>query len=79
MSAACLPVPLVATHLFSFLLIPATMFTFWTRAKELEAAGAKDPLTAQIGISFLMVAIAGEIGWHVTQVCFMMAFTLHER
>lgn len=69
--------PLVGAHLFSFMLIPASMSVFWTRAQELEAAGARNPLTALVGISLLMVAIAGEIGWHVTQVAPRHLLTAH--
>lgn len=38
------------------------------RAQALKSAGAQDPFTAMVGLAFIMVAIAGEIGWHVTQV-----------
>ena len=60
-------VPLIATHLFAFVVIPATMWVFWTRAKSLKAAGAREPFVALTGLAFLAVAIAGEMGWHVTQ------------
>lgn len=52
------------------MLIPASMSIFWTRARELEAAGARNPLAA-------LVAIAGEIGWHVTQVAPRHLLTAH--
>ncbi len=57
-------VPLIATHLLTFALVPSTMWVFHTRANSLKSAGAQDPLMAIIGLSFLMVSIAGEIGWH---------------
>ena len=59
---------LVATHLFPFVLLPAAMYTFWLRAGPLREAGAHSPFLALLGISFIMVAVAGEMGWHVGQV-----------
>lgn len=44
------------------------MYVFYTRSKELKAAGAQDPFTAMVGLSYIAVAIAAEMGWHVTQV-----------
>jgi len=60
-------VPLVATHFFTFILIPATMYVFFTRSQALKDVGAQDPFTAMVGLSYIAVAIAGEMGWHVTQ------------
>lgn len=58
---------LVATHLAPFALLPAAMHTHWSRAPALRRAGARDPFLAVLGLAFIMVAIAGEMGWHTTQ------------
>ncbi|KAK9808670.1 hypothetical protein WJX72_001717 [[Myrmecia] bisecta] len=58
---------LIATHLFAFALIPTSMYVFYQRAPVLERWGAKSPFTGILGLSFLMVSIASEIGWHVSQ------------
>lgn len=60
-------VPLIATHLLTFALIPTAMYVFYTRAPQLSAWGASDPFVAIVGVSYIMASIAGEIGWHVTQ------------
>ncbi|KAL4422594.1 hypothetical protein ABPG75_008791 [Micractinium tetrahymenae] len=59
--------PLIATHLFTFILSPATMYVFYTRAQALKGKGAQDPFVAMVGLAFVMVAIAGEMAWHVNQ------------
>jgi len=58
---------LVGTHLFAFLLIPAAMYVFYSKIDELKDARARSPFVALMGMSFMMVAIMGEIGWHVQQ------------
>ncbi|KAK9840925.1 hypothetical protein WJX81_000836 [Elliptochloris bilobata] len=59
--------PLISTHLLAFGLMPTAMFVFYKRAPRLLAWGADSPITSIIGLSFLMVSIAGEMGWHVSQ------------
>jgi len=58
---------LVGTHLFAFLLIPAAMYVFYSKIDELKEDRARSPFVALLGLSFMMVAIMGEIGWHVQQ------------
>jgi hypothetical protein len=53
--------------MFTFFLVPSAMYVFYTRSQALKDSGAQDPFTAMLGLSFIMVAIAGEMGWHVTQ------------
>jgi len=58
---------LVGTHLFAFLLIPAAMYVFYSKIDGLKDARARSPFVALMGMSFMMVAIMGEIGWHIQQ------------
>ncbi|KAL3687401.1 hypothetical protein R1sor_013710 [Riccia sorocarpa] len=60
-------VPLIATHLLAFALFPFAMHVFWVRAPQLQQMKARNPFSSILGFAFLMVAIAGEIGWHVGQ------------
>lgn len=57
---------LILTHVFAFALIPLAMRVF---GKSLLILGhpPKIIFASQLGLSFIMVAIAAEIGWHVTQ------------
>lgn len=59
--------PLIATHFFTFILVPATMYVFYTRSQALKGKGAQDPFVSMVGLAFVMVAIAGEMAWHVNQ------------
>ena len=57
---------LIATHILTFALIPLAMRVFY---KSLIILGwsSKAIFASQLGLSLIMVAIAAEIGWHVTQ------------
>ena len=57
---------LVLTHVLTFALIPLAMRIF---GKSLVILGhpLKIIFATQLGLAFIMVAIASEIGWHVTQ------------
>ena len=48
-------VPLIATHLLAFGLMPTGMWVIGQRATQLKRWGAKDPFVAQLGLGFLMV------------------------
>ncbi|AFY39556.1 hypothetical protein Lepto7376_3339 [[Leptolyngbya] sp. PCC 7376] len=57
---------LVSTHILTFALIPVAMRIFYEGLKNLQVP-SKSIFASQLGLGFVMVAIAGEIGWHVTQ------------
>jgi hypothetical protein len=57
---------LIITHILTFALIPLAMRVFYKSLIILEWS-AKAIFASQLGLSFIMVAIASEIGWHVTQ------------
>ncbi|MBV6627772.1 MAG: hypothetical protein KI793_33430 [Rivularia sp. (in: Bacteria)] len=57
---------LIATHILTFALIPLAMRVFYKSLIILEWS-SKAIFASQLGLSFIMVAIAAEIGWHVTQ------------
>lgn len=57
---------LIATHILTFALIPLAMRVFYKSLIILEWS-SKAIFACQLGLSFIMVAIAAEIGWHVTQ------------
>lgn len=58
---------LIITHLLPYAIIPVAMKVFYQRADYLVAKGLNSPFAIQLGLAFLMVAIAFEIGWHVQQ------------
>ena len=61
---------LIITHVLAFALIPLAMRVFYQSLNVLlkqSASKAKAIFASQLGLSFIMVAIASEIGWHVTQ------------
>ena len=62
---------LIATHILTFALIPLAMRVFYKSLIILEWSSkeslSKAIFASQLGLSFIMVAIAAEIGWHVTQ------------
>ncbi|MBO1346286.1 MAG: hypothetical protein EBE86_002270 [Hormoscilla sp. GUM202] len=57
---------LIITHVLVFAVIPLAMRIF---AKSLAILGQPPRMifASQLGLAFIMVAIASEIGWHVTQ------------
>ncbi len=57
---------LILTHILNFVLIPVTMRVFY---ESLGALGlpSSSIFASQLGLAFIMVAVATEIGWHVTQ------------
>lgn len=57
---------LIITHVLTFALIPLAMRVFYD---SLPCLGVprKTVFASQLGLAFIMVAIASEIGWHVTQ------------
>ncbi|MEM8638568.1 MAG: hypothetical protein AAGG51_07140 [Cyanobacteria bacterium P01_G01_bin.54] len=57
---------LVTTHAITFALIPLAMRIFYEGLKNL-GTGRKSIFASQLGLSFVMVSIASEMGWHVTQ------------
>lgn len=57
---------LIATHILTFALIPLAMRVFYKSLIILKWS-SKAIFASQLGLSFIMVAIAAEIGWHVTQ------------
>lgn len=58
---------LIITHLLPYAIIPVAMKVFYQRADYLVEKGLNSPFAIQLGLAFLMVAIAFEIGWHVQQ------------
>lgn len=61
---------LILTHVLTFALIPLAMRVFYQSLDillEESPSKAKAIFASQLGLSFIMVAIASEIGWHVTQ------------
>ncbi len=61
---------LIITHVLTFALIPLAMRVFYQSLNVLleeSVSKAKAIFASQLGLSFIMVAIASEIGWHVTQ------------
>lgn len=57
---------LITTHVLTFGLIPLAMRVFYQSLKYLGLP-SKAIFGSQLGLAFIMVAIASEIGWHVTQ------------
>lgn len=57
---------LVLTHILSFVLIPVAMKVFYHTLTVLKRPKS-EIFASQLGLSFIMVSIASEIGWHVTQ------------
>ncbi len=57
---------LIATHILTFVLIPLAMRIFYQALKNLGLS-LKTIFASQLGLALVMVAIAAEIGWHVTQ------------
>ena len=57
---------LVITHILTFALIPLAMRVFYKSLTVLQWS-AKAIFASQLGLSLIMVAIASEMGWHVTQ------------
>lgn len=58
---------LIVTHLLNFILIPITMRIFYLRSSYLVKKGLHSPFSIQLGLAFIMIAIAFEVGWHITQ------------
>lgn len=57
---------LVFTHCLTFILIPIAMKVFYDALPKL-CLPPSSVFAAQLGLAFVMVSIASEIGWHVTQ------------
>ena len=57
---------LIITHVLNFGLVPLAMRIFYQGLKNLGLP-LKIIFGSQLGLAFVMVAIASEIGWHVTQ------------
>ena len=57
---------LIITHSLVFVIIPLAMRVFYKSLTILEWS-QKAIFASQLGLSLIMVAIASEIGWHVTQ------------
>ncbi|MFK0732738.1 MAG: hypothetical protein ACFKPT_08065 [Gloeotrichia echinulata GP01] len=57
---------LIITHVLTFALIPLAMRIFYQSLKNLGLP-LRTVFASQLGLAFIMVAIASEIGWHVTQ------------
>lgn len=46
---------LVGVHLYTFLLVPATMYVFYDKIAEMQGRGARSPFTSLLGLAFIMV------------------------
>ncbi len=46
---------LIATHLYAFMLVPATMYVFYGKLAGLQKAGARSPFAALTGLGYVMV------------------------
>ncbi|NEP78932.1 MAG: hypothetical protein F6K17_30700 [Okeania sp. SIO3C4] len=57
---------LILTHILTFVLIPLAMRIFYQALNNLKLP-LKTIFASQLGLAFIMVSIASEIGWHVTQ------------
>lgn len=57
---------LITTHVLTFALIPIAMRIFYEGLQNLKVPSI-GIFASQLGLAFVMVAIAAEIGWHVTQ------------
>ncbi len=57
---------LIVTHILTFVLIPLAMRIFYQALKNLRLS-LKIIFASQLGLALVMVSIASEIGWHVTQ------------
>jgi len=57
---------LISTHILAFVVIPLAMRIFFESLRRLQKSSRKI-FSSQLGLAFIMVAIASEIGWHVTQ------------
>ena len=57
---------LIVTHVLTFILIPLAMRIFYQALNNLKLP-LKTVFASQLGLAFIMVSIASEIGWHVTQ------------
>nr|WP_238718190.1 hypothetical protein [Petrachloros mirabilis] len=57
---------LILTHIVAFVLIPVSMKIFYHSLTVLKLPQSTI-FASQLGLSFIMVSIASEIGWHVTQ------------
>lgn len=57
---------LIVTHVLTFILIPFAMRIFYQALQNLKLP-LKTIFASQLGLAFMMVSIAAEIGWHVTQ------------
>ncbi len=57
---------LIVTHITTFVLIPLAMRIFYQGLRNLGQSAPKIFAT-QLGLAFIMVSVASEIGWHVTQ------------
>jgi len=60
---------LILTHILTFVLIPLAMRIFYQALNNLKFP-LKTIFASQLGLAFIMVSIASEIGWHVTQCWF---------
>jgi hypothetical protein len=47
---------LIGTHLYTFLLVPATMYVFYDKIEELKEDRARSPFTILLGLSLVMVS-----------------------
>ncbi|AFZ48790.1 hypothetical protein Cyast_2850 [Cyanobacterium stanieri PCC 7202] len=57
---------LIVTHVLTFILIPVAMRIFYEALNNLKLP-TKTIFASQLGLALIMVSIASEIGWHVTQ------------
>lgn len=47
---------LIGTHLFTFLLVPGTMYVFYDKVEQLHADRARSPFVVLLGLSLIMVS-----------------------
>ncbi|MDY6784674.1 MAG: hypothetical protein SW833_19370 [Cyanobacteriota bacterium] len=57
---------LILTHVLTFVLVPFAMRIFYQALNNLKLP-LKTIFASQLGLALIMVSIASEIGWHVTQ------------
>jgi hypothetical protein len=57
---------MIGTHLYTFLLVPASMFVFYDKIDDLKADRCRSPFVVLLGLSFTMVSPAAAIAASAT-------------
>lgn len=58
---------LILTHLLPFIILSVTIWVVVHRAEHLIQRGIHSLFSIQLGLTFLMVSLAFEFGWHIQQ------------